>query len=96
MFACGGGASAPRGPKGPPPQKVVVNAVASHRARRREWIALAVLVLPTLLVSLDFNVLHLAVPSLSAARGHRCGIGCSGDNRDAILLRRAQLGIHAS
>ena len=35
-------------------------------AGRREWIALAVLVLPTLLLALDMTVLHLAVPHLSA------------------------------
>ncbi|GAA2406924.1 MFS transporter [Nonomuraea africana] len=36
------------------------------RAGRREWIGLAVLVLPTLLLSIDMSVLHLAVPMLSA------------------------------
>ncbi|ONI90813.1 MFS transporter [Actinosynnema sp. ALI-1.44] len=36
------------------------------RAGRREWIGLAVLALPTLLLSMDLTVLHLAVPSLSA------------------------------
>jgi DHA2 family multidrug resistance protein-like MFS transporter len=35
-------------------------------AGRREWIGLAVLALPTLLLSLDMSVLHLAVPSLAA------------------------------
>lgn len=34
-------------------------------AGRREWLALAVLALPTLLVSMDLTVLHLALPSLS-------------------------------
>ncbi len=35
-------------------------------AGRREWIALAVLALPTLLLSMDLTVLHLAVPALTA------------------------------
>jgi MFS transporter, DHA2 family, multidrug resistance protein len=37
-----------------------------HRAGRREWIALAVLALPGLLITLDFSVLTLAVPKVSA------------------------------
>ncbi|MFI7449126.1 MFS transporter [Nonomuraea sp. NPDC049714] len=36
------------------------------RAGKREWIGLAVLILPTLLLSIDVTVLHLAVPALSA------------------------------
>ncbi|WP_336205929.1 MFS transporter [Nonomuraea sp. LPB2021202275-12-8] len=36
-----------------------------QRAGRREWIGLAVLILPTLLLSIDVTVLHLAVPALS-------------------------------
>lgn len=39
------------------------------RAGRREWIGLAVLALPTLFLSLDFSVLYLALPSLSADLG---------------------------
>lgn len=35
-------------------------------AGRREWIGLAMLALPALLVSMDLSVLHLAIPSLSA------------------------------
>ena len=35
-------------------------------ASRREWLGLAVLVLPTLLLALDMTVLHLAAPQLSA------------------------------
>ena len=35
-------------------------------ARRREWIALAVLTLPTLLLAMDLTVLHLALPALTA------------------------------
>lgn len=40
--------------------------VETSRAGRREWIGLAVLALPTLLVSMDLTVLNLAVPMLSA------------------------------
>ncbi|WP_033288919.1 MFS transporter [Amycolatopsis jejuensis] len=36
------------------------------RAGRREWLGLAVLALPTVLLSLDMSVLHLAVPHLAA------------------------------
>jgi MFS transporter, DHA2 family, multidrug resistance protein len=36
------------------------------KAGRREWIGLAVLALPTLLLSLDMSALHLAVPHLAA------------------------------
>jgi MFS transporter, DHA2 family, multidrug resistance protein len=36
------------------------------RATGREWAGLAVLALPTLLVSMDLTVLHLAVPHISA------------------------------
>lgn len=39
------------------------------RATRREWIGLAVLALPTLLLSLDVSVLYLALPNLSADLG---------------------------
>jgi DHA2 family multidrug resistance protein-like MFS transporter len=38
-------------------------------AGRREWTGLAVLALPTLLVSIDFSVLFLALPKLSADLG---------------------------
>lgn len=40
---------------------------SSPPAGRREWIALAVLVLPTLLVSMDFTVTYLAIPVISKA-----------------------------
>jgi hypothetical protein len=43
---------------------------AVPRAGRREWVGLAVLALPTLLLSLDLSVLYLALPSLSADLGH--------------------------
>lgn len=39
------------------------------RAGRREWLGLAVLILPTMLMMLDINVLFLALPSLSADLG---------------------------
>jgi len=39
------------------------------RAGRREWLGLAVLALPTLLLSLDMSVLYLALPYLSADLG---------------------------
>lgn len=38
-------------------------------ASRREWLGLAILVLPTLLLSLDVSVLYLAFPVLSAELG---------------------------
>ncbi|WDZ83556.1 MFS transporter [Micromonospora cathayae] len=38
---------------------------APHRAGPREWLGLAVLALPTLLLSIDLSVLHLAVPHIS-------------------------------
>ncbi|TDE00769.1 MFS transporter [Jiangella asiatica] len=41
----------------------------SRRAGRREWIGLAVLALPTLLLALDMSVLYLALPHLSADLG---------------------------
>ncbi|MFE6855781.1 MFS transporter, partial [Streptomyces sp. NPDC057674] len=37
------------------------------QATPREWLGLAVLALPTLLLSIDVSVLHLAVPHISAA-----------------------------
>ncbi len=43
-----------------------MNEVAAVRAGWREWTGLAVLALPTLLVSMDLTVLHLAVPHLTA------------------------------
>jgi DHA2 family multidrug resistance protein-like MFS transporter len=39
----------------------------SQLAGSKEWIALAVLALPTLLVSMDTTVIYLALPSISAA-----------------------------
>jgi len=43
-----------------------MNGERARRAGRREWIGLAVLTLPAMLISMDLTVLHLAVPSLSA------------------------------
>jgi DHA2 family multidrug resistance protein-like MFS transporter len=40
-----------------------------NTATRREWTGLAVLALPTLLLSLDISVLYLALPHLSASLG---------------------------
>ncbi|MET0131960.1 MAG: MFS transporter, partial [Kibdelosporangium sp.] len=42
---------------------------AVPRAGRREWIGLAVLALPTLLLALDMSVLYLALPHLGADLG---------------------------
>ncbi|MEH0424364.1 MFS transporter [Streptomyces sp. B21-083] len=39
--------------------------VAPPKAGRREWAGLAILALPTLLVSMDLTVLHLTVPGLT-------------------------------
>lgn len=44
-------------------------AVARARAGPREWSALAVLALPTLLLSLDLSVLYLALPEISSQLG---------------------------
>lgn len=43
-----------------------MNTAIPLRAGRREWLGLAVLLLPTLLLVMDLSVLHLAVPHLSA------------------------------
>lgn len=42
---------------------------AGPRAGRKEWLGLAVLALPTLLLSLDLSVLYLALPQLTADLG---------------------------
>ena len=41
-------------------------AVTTERAGRKEWTGLAVLAFPCLLLAMDFTVLHLAVPALTA------------------------------
>lgn len=43
-----------------------MNTASPPKAGRREWLGLAVLILPTLLIVMDLTVLHLAVPHLSA------------------------------
>ncbi|MFI0354882.1 MFS transporter [Actinomadura sp. 9N407] len=43
-----------------------MTAIAAPRAGRKDWIGLAVLTLPTLLIAMDMTVLHLAVPALTA------------------------------
>lgn len=45
------------------------------RAGRREWIVLAVLALPTLLVSIDVYTLLLALPDLTASLGASSSCG---------------------
>src|SRR6266540_1532533 len=47
-------------------QKTVENTAVAPRAGRREWIGLAVIALPCLIVVMDVTVLHLAVPTLTA------------------------------
>lgn len=44
-----------------------VASFAPQAATKKEWLGLAVLVLPTILLALDMTVLHLAVPHLSKA-----------------------------
>ncbi|REE97697.1 MFS transporter [Thermomonospora umbrina] len=51
----------------------------AQRAGRREWIALAVLALPTVLLSLDISVLYLALPELGS------GLGASGTEQLWIM-----------
>lgn len=38
----------------------------AERAGRREWLGLAVLAMPTLLLALDLSVLYLALPQIAA------------------------------
>ncbi|MBA3341734.1 MAG: MFS transporter [Gemmatimonadaceae bacterium] len=44
----------------------MTTASSPEKAGRREWIGLAVLALPCMLLSMDLTVLHLAVPALTA------------------------------
>jgi len=44
-----------------------MSSTTSLKATRREWIGLSILILPTLLVSMDMTVTYLALPVLSAA-----------------------------
>jgi DHA2 family multidrug resistance protein-like MFS transporter len=43
------------------------NVTPVQKATRREWIGLAILTLPTLLISIDMTVTYLALPAISAA-----------------------------
>ena len=49
------------------PRAVAANAGRAQRAGAREWTALAVLLLPVLLVAVDATVLSFALPSISEA-----------------------------
>jgi RNA polymerase sigma factor (sigma-70 family) len=54
----------------PPTRRHPMNSSTdTPRATRRQWLGLAVLALPTLLLSLDISVLYLALPRLSADLG---------------------------
>ena len=44
----------------------MTNRIDTARAGRREWIGLAVIALPCLVIVMDLTVLHLAVPTISA------------------------------
>ncbi|QGH32808.1 MFS transporter [Gracilibacillus salitolerans] len=50
-------------------KKSALSTEVPRKAGGREWIGLAVLALPTLLLSIDLSVLHLALPYLSADLG---------------------------
>ena len=56
---------------------------------RKLWIGLAVLALPTLLISIDVSVLYVALPSLSSdlgANGDTCSdTGCVSSLRSAWM-----------
>ncbi|CAL9511138.1 Multidrug efflux pump LfrA [Nocardiopsis dassonvillei] len=54
------------GPDTGPPTGPHTGRAAPPRAGAREWTGLAVLSLPTMLLTMDLTVLHLAVPHLSA------------------------------
>ena len=46
------------------------NPMSTHTsASPRAWLGLAVLALPTLLVSIDVSVMHLALPHISSGLG---------------------------
>ena len=40
----------------------MIDTIARQKATRREWIALTILIVPTLLVSMDMTVTYLALP----------------------------------
>ncbi|SDJ72849.1 MFS transporter [Streptomyces indicus] len=54
--------NSPRTTPGPPQEQGTV----PERATRKEWTALAVLMLPLMLVSMDVSVLYFAVPAITA------------------------------
>lgn len=56
----------PAGATCPLEEHLYTHTAAPPRAGRREWLGLAVLVMPTLLLSMDFTILYLALPSISA------------------------------
>ncbi|MFZ2510490.1 MAG: MFS transporter, partial [Gordonia sp. (in: high G+C Gram-positive bacteria)] len=45
----------------------MMSAAPSHLTRRRAWVGLGVLMLPVVLVSMDFSVLYLAMPTITRA-----------------------------
>ncbi len=53
-----------------------MNDTIPARAGRREWIALAVLALPTLLVSIDVYTLFLALPDIGEAWARAASSSC--------------------
>jgi MFS transporter, DHA2 family, multidrug resistance protein len=48
-------------------QMLEISAPSAPKAGRREWIGLVILILPTLLISIDMTVTYLAIPAISAA-----------------------------
>ncbi len=56
-------------PTGSPPSSATMTDQAPNRATPLQWAGLAVLALPCLVVSMDANLLHLALPQLSADLG---------------------------
>ena len=59
------------------------------RAGRREWIGLAVLALPTLLVTMDLSVLFVAVPKLTGGGDNHCRIEALFSMRSCIHAKAA-------
>ncbi|UVS78204.1 MFS transporter [Actinokineospora sp. UTMC 2448] len=46
--------------------RITASAPPSSRATLKEWLGLAVLLLPTMVLTMDLTVLHLAIPDISA------------------------------
>ena len=65
-------------------------------AGRREWIGLAVLVLPLLLVSMDMTVLYFAIPSISSpsppAAPNSCGSSTCTASSAGLLITMGNIG----